>query len=218
MRNKDIIMAPPKKQLSIEEYRLHEKSFIAEEEEGEENNDQKKQKVEDIPRISYHPKFTEQLPTPPTELTPLEQLTQNLYVYHITREIELLGYDIPDCVGELIESNYTDLIFKLADDFKSSPQRLWVSQQARAVDLNTLNFKNFADLLTSLFQVSFLLRRPKMSKYRGFVPGRRRYRRKGTRFVLFLYGFVSTSTETSYARRFLRNVQMDAQILKDALI
>ncbi|XP_022920791.1 uncharacterized protein [Onthophagus taurus] len=78
--------------------------------------------------------------------------SHRLYKYHLRREALLSGFSVPEYVIHGRYPEHMNALIELADRFRASPQRLWVHDQAQNVDLESLNFQSFQDLLDGLFQ------------------------------------------------------------------
>lgn len=80
--------------------------------------------------------------------------TNRLYLYHLTGQMAGVGLRFPfeDRQYLVIPQNASSLQL-LANRFALSPQRRWVHEQAQNVDLDSLNFITFQQLMYGLFQV-----------------------------------------------------------------
>ncbi|XP_023309715.1 bcl-2-like protein 1 [Anoplophora glabripennis] len=79
--------------------------------------------------------------------------TNRLYLYHLTDQMAGAGLRFPfeDRQYLVIPHNASSLQI-LVNRFALSPQRRWVHEQAQNVDLDSLNFITFQQLMYGLFQ------------------------------------------------------------------
>lgn len=86
--------------------------------------------------------------------------SQTLYTAHLTHQMTMEGLQIPSSltVSEEASEDHVRSLRSLANIFASSPQRRWVHEQAENVELATLNFDTFNQLLAGLFQVGILVK------------------------------------------------------------
>lgn len=81
--------------------------------------------------------------------------SEELYTNHLVNQLTMEGLEIPpNLVQSGVFQDTANALQMLSDIFASSPQRMWVHQRVQNVELNTLNFQTFNDLLSGLFQVS----------------------------------------------------------------
>lgn len=81
--------------------------------------------------------------------------SEELYTNHLINHLSIEGLEVPpNLEPAFVFQDNANALKMLSDIFASSPQRLWVHQRAQHVELNTLNFQAFNDLLAGLFQVS----------------------------------------------------------------
>ncbi|KAJ8958642.1 hypothetical protein NQ318_016367, partial [Aromia moschata] len=79
--------------------------------------------------------------------------TNSLYFYHLARQIAEVGLQFPvENMEYTTPPRNARSLQALANRFVISPQRRWVHEQAQNVDLESLNFNTFQQLLIGLFQ------------------------------------------------------------------